>query len=176
MAILTKQQAACAAALNSAGIWPVDVYSSDKAWGTADEHGMCGHLMLLGAAELVRRWRATDPAAQQARQAAAVTATKRTVSAVAEALKPIIQNQRVADENAKVVELLDSWTVGGVKLGDCTKDKLMAEAGKLAHTAATARRHAGLYRKLAAVLKDGETVRKSSKRKALLAILQTVVS
>lgn len=175
MANLTKAQWLCAAKLNAAGLWPVTDTSAGRAVDIANGHDVCHFMIMLGAAELVRRWRIADPLAREVRQAAAVTATRRTVDAVAVILKPVIANQRIADENAKVVELLDSWIVGGVRLGDCTRDKLIAESGQLAHTAATARRHAALYQKLAGMLKPGETVRKSSKRKALLAVLQSVV-
>lgn len=176
MTSLTKNQIDCAAELSRAGLWPLTKASAFVALSITNKYGLEDEVFMLGAGELLRRWRLSDPGARETRQAAAVTATKRTVSAVATVLKPIIANQRKADENAKIVELLDSWMVGDVRLGDCTKDKLIAEAGKLAHAATTARRHAALYQKLAAVLKPGETVRKSAGRKALLAILQSVVS
>lgn len=175
MAHLTKDQWACAAALNAARLWPRTPVSAPEATLIASRYDLLDELVLLGAGELIRRWRTANPADRAVRQAAAVAATSRTVDVIAAALKPIIANQRTANENAKVVELLDSWMVGGVRLGDCTKDRLIAEAGKLAHTATTARRHAALYQKLAGLLKAGETVRKSSNRKALLAILRGAV-
>lgn len=175
MANLTKAQAACAKVLNGSGLWPLTSTSAGRAVDIANTHDVCHFMIMLGAAEMVRRWRSTDPASREMRQTAVVQAAKRTADTVAAAMKPIIANQRAASENAKVVELLDSWMVGSTRLGDCTKDKLIAEAGKLAHTATTARRHAALYKKLAGTLKPGETVRKSAKRKALLAILHRAV-
>lgn len=175
MANLTKAQAECAKVLNGSGLWPVTEASARRAADIATTHGAWPFMIMLGAAEMVRRHKASDPNARALRQEAAVIATKRTINAVVAALKPVIDNQRIAEENAKVVELLDSWTIGGVRLGDCTRDKLIAESGKLVHAANTGRRHAALYMKMAAVLKPGETVRKSPGRKTLLAILRSVV-
>ena len=71
----------------------------------------------------------------------------------------------------KVVEMLDTWMVGGVALGECTKAKLLAEAARFEATAADLATHASVYTRLAGHMRDGETVRTSTKRETMLDIL-----
>ena len=90
------------------------------------------------------------------------------------ALAPIAAAQVKAEKYDKVIELFDTWMVGGVKLGDCTRSKLIAESAKHSRHADEATAHANLYQRLAAQMSDGETVRQCGSRSLLLDVLRSV--
>lgn len=142
---------------------------------------MADYLFMRGVAHAVDVWCKRNPrkaggeALRREKVAAEAKIRAEQAGRLNAVLASSVNNARKAAEYDKVVELLDVWMVGGTKLGDCTKEKLVAEAGKLAHAAKTAKRHAGAYTRLAAELKPGETVRRSTKRAALLDIIKAVL-
>lgn len=87
------------------------------------------------------------------------------------AVAMIQENAAKAAKYEKVVEMLDTWMVGDTRLGECTKEKLLAEAARYNRTAADLAAHSAVYTRLASHLRPNETIRTSTKREAVLDIL-----
>jgi hypothetical protein len=87
------------------------------------------------------------------------------------AIAIVSENAGKAAKYDKVVDLLDNWVVGNMRLGECTKDRLLIEAAKCRTGAADLTSQAEVYARLASHMRDGETVRSSTKRETMLDIL-----
>jgi hypothetical protein len=80
-----------------------------------------------------------------------------------------------AEKFDEVEALLDAWVVGDTPLGDCTREQLLAAAAEWAKAGGVAVKRAGMYRKIAADVGPGETVRTASRLDHLLSVLRESV-
>lgn len=143
----------------------------------ADRCGMTETFFVEGVAAAVREYERANapirPRSHEQREQAR-TSRARNAAIYEEAkqrgVKPADLIQAQLSERKKLVALLDSWMVGTQRLGDCTKARLTAEAARCHATAAEMTGKATVYTKLAATMKDDDTVR-TADRAAVLEIL-----